>query len=429
MNKHLSGISCFTLVVTSLLPGCAYHNTTTMMPAPVIYRNSTIDPFAHLDKAQKTTTTEVFYATNRTPESNLIEQQYGNSIDSAVHLGVATIQMGDHCTDWADLYEYSVAEKHTSTMPIKLNKVSELSSIPTIYSSGEDKSPPDLQRFLDPINKEIASAVDKEIMIYVHGTKVDFANSAILTAEVDHFAGRDFIGLAFAWPSHQNILAYLTGIDVKHALDSSQALQSLLVLLAEHTNAQHINILSYSAGGKVTSKALSELRQSFAGLSAAQLKEKFRIGAVVLAAIDVDVDVFLQRLPSISNIASQVVVTVTDNDHALKAARQLMGGEARAGSAEAEIQEEQFIVSHQLANVEIIDVSIGQEIRGFDIEGHHYWYRHPWMSSDIVFLMRTDLPPAARGLTPAEMEGVWYLSPDYPEKIRDAAEAELNGQW
>ena len=429
MNKHLSGISCFTLVVTSLLPGCAYHNTTTMMPAPVIYRNSTIDPFAHLDKAQKTTTTEVFYATNRTPESNLIEQQYGNSIDSAVHLGVATIQMGDHCTDWADLYEYSVAEKHTPTMPIKLNKVSELSSIPTIYSSGEDKSPPDLQRFLDPINKEIASAVDKEIMIYVHGTKVDFANSAILTAEVDHFAGRDFIGLAFAWPSHQNILAYLTGIDVKHALDSSQALQSLLVLLAEHTNAQHINILSYSAGGKVTSKALSELRQSFAGLSAAQLKEKFRIGAVVLAAIDVDVDVFLQRLPSISNIASQVVVTVTDNDHALKAARQLMGGEARAGSAEAEIQEEQFIVSHQLANVEIIDVSIGQEIRGFDIEGHHYWYRHPWMSSDIVFLMRTDLPPAARGLTPAEMEGVWYLSPDYPEKIRDAAEAELNGQW
>ena len=106
-----------------------------------------------------------------------------------------------------------------------------------------------------------------------------------------------------------------------------------------------------------------------------------------------------------------------------------MGGAVRAGSAEAEFLEEDFIISHHLTNVEIIDVSIGQEIRGFNIDGHHYWYRHPWMSSDMVFLMRTDLPPAARGLTPAVMEGVWYLSPDYPDKIRDAAKAELNGQW
>lgn len=429
MNKHLSGISCFALVVACVLPGCAYHKTTKMMPAPVIYHNSAIDPFAHLDEAQKTTTTKVFYATNRAAETNLIGQQYGNSIDNAIHLGVATIQMGDHHTDWADLHEYSVAEKHAPTMPIRLDRATELSAIPTIFSSGADKLSPELQRFLDSINEEISSAVDKEIMIYVHGTKVDFANSAILTAEVDHFAGRDFVGLVYAWPSHQNILSYLTGIDVRRALDSSQALQSLLILLAEHTNAEHINILSYSAGGKVTSKALFELRQSFAGLSAAQLKEKFRIGAVVLAAIDVDVDRFLHRLPSISDIASQVVVTVTDNDHALKAARQYMGGEVRAGTAEAEALEEEFIISHQLENVEIIDVSIGQEIRGFDIEGHHYWYRHPWMSSDIVFLMRTDLPPAARGLTSTEMEGVWYLSPDYPEKIRDAAEAELKGQW
>ena len=47
-------------------------------------------------------------------------------------------------------------------------------------------------------------------MVYVHGTKVDFVNATILTAEIDHFAGRDFVGLAFAWPSHQNILLYLS---------------------------------------------------------------------------------------------------------------------------------------------------------------------------------------------------------------------------
>jgi len=77
----------------------------------------------------------------------------------------------------------------------------------------------------------------------------------------------------------------------------------------------------------------------------------------------------------------------------------------------------------------MIDVSLNHEFRGFDIDGHHYWYRHPWMSSDIIFLMRTDLPPAARGLTPSQMEGIWYLSSDYPEKAREAVKKELGGQW
>jgi len=51
------------------------------------------------------------------------------------------------------------------------------------------------------------------------------------------------------------------------------------------------------------------------------------------------------------------------------------------------------------------------------------------MSSDIIFLMRTNLPPERRGLSPKELEGIWYLAEDYPEKIQDAAEKELNGQW
>jgi esterase/lipase superfamily enzyme len=150
---------------------------------------------------------------------------------------------------------------------------------------------------------------------------------------------------------------------------------------------------------------------------------------VVFAAVDVEVDVFLKRMSAISEIANQIVVTVSDGDNALKSAKRYMGGTFRAGSSEAEKIEEDFIVQKHMSNVEIIDVSFGKKVRGFDIIGHHYWYRHPWMSSDIIFLMRTDLPPSRRGLSAAELEGVWYLSADYPEKIRKAAEIELDGQW
>ena len=104
-----------------------------------------------------------------------------------------------------------------------------------------------------------------------------------------------------------------------------------------------------------------------------------------------------------------------------------MGG--RADVVEAEPIEEAFIVDHRLANVEIIDVSYHKEVRGFDITGHHYWCRHPWMSSDIIFLMRTGPPPVRRGLSPSVLEGVWYLFEDYPGKIRRAVKSKLDGQW
>lgn len=429
-NKIFIYLPVMLLTLAMTIAGCAPHRkTSTMMPAPVIYNGAAIDPFAHLRQEQKTTTTEVFYATNRRHEERDNGQPYSNAVDARLHLGVATVQMGDQNTQWQDLYDYSLADPRIKTMPIQLGNSTEIASMPIDAFLVDNKLTPGVQQFVDAINQRIAAAEDKEIVLYVHGANADFANSAILTGEIVHFAGRDFVGIAFAWPAHQNILAYLTGEDVKRAVDSSAALQSLLILLAEHTDARHINILSYSAGGRVASKALHDLRNNFTALNPQQLKQKFRLGAVMFAAADVPIDIFLERLTTISSLANQVVITVTDRDSALRAARKFMGGDVRAGSQQAEIIEEQHILRKHLANVEIIDVSLGQQVRGFDISGHHYWYRHPWMSSDIVFLMRTNLPPAARGLTASQLEDVWYLSADYPEMIRDAAETALEGQW
>ncbi len=417
------------LFTVSVITGCSTKEQLTLMPTPIIYQNSTIDPFAHLSPRHKNTKSQVFYVTNRTPNFSENKLEYGNSIDQILHVGQATIQMGDLTTKWEDLHKYSLSALPTRPVPLTLEEVDEHAVMPVQHQQIQKNLTPDLQTFVNTINSELADAVDKEIMIYVHGTKVDFANSAILTAEIDHFSGRDFVGIAFSWPSHQDILSYLVGTDVHRALQSSAALSSLIVFLAEYTTADHINVLSYSAGGKVTSKALFELRQSFADLDGAELSSALRLGSVVFAAADVEVDTFLNRIQSISELADQVVITVTDDDNALKAAQFFMGGNIRAGSAEAEAVEEAFLTNNDIRNVEIIDVSAGKDERGFNIVGHHYWYRHPWMSSDIIFLLRTDLPPFSRGLSQTERRGIWYLSNDYPEKIKKAAGIELDGQW
>lgn len=416
------------ILLFPMLLGCSSSKTLNLMPTPVIYQNSQVDPFAHLPPEHKSPQTHVFYATNRAPYNSESISGYGNRLDSVIHLGKATIRMGTPDLDWDGLYESSLSSSETNTLPLMLEEVEEMATLPT-QKTDNGALAPELKAFVDAINADLARALDKEIMVYVHGTKVDFTNAAILTAEIDHFAGRDFVGLAFAWPSHQNILLYLSGTDVRRALNSTDELQNILVFLAQYTVAKHINILSYSAGGRVASKALYEMRQTFSALGPEELKDKFRLGSIVFAAADVEVDKFLSRLTAVSELAEQVVITVTDDDNALKAAKKFMHGAVRAGTTEAEMLEEYFIVEHHLANVEIIDVSKGSEIRGFDITGHHYWYRHPWMSSDIIFLMRTNLPPHRRGLSATELEGIWFLAEDYPEKIKEAAETELRGQW
>lgn len=421
--------SISSLLVPLLLLGCMSTQPLNLMETPVVYHKAAVDPFAHLGPEDKTTLIKVFYATNRAPlQFPATVSPYGNATSNRLHLGQATVRMGDRNTRWKDLYLASISPTRDALIPLTLEAVSEMSAI-EFDAPGRGAPSAKTRGFLGRINDELKKAKSKELLIYVHGTKVDFANACSLTAEIDHFTGRDLVGVGFSWPSHQNILSYLFGTDVRRATSSSVSLRRLIELLADYTQAAHINLIAYSAGGKIASKALFELRNAHWNLNSGELRQRFRLGAVVFAAADVPVDKFVERLPSISELADQVVVTVSDADNALQAARSLMGGEYRMGTIEAEAEEEAFASSRGITNLELIDVSRGRDERGFDITGHHYWYRHPWASSDIVFLIRTELLPHGRGLEPADHPGVWFFGPSYPQSVRKAAKQTFDSQW
>jgi len=419
------------LVFLIILSGCATaDHRFTLMETPVIYHEADIDPFAHLDDAQKTTSSSLFYATNRNPQPSKPEQPYGNGISTRLHVGRTSILMGDANTRWEQLYQASISAFREEPVELHLGETKEMASMAQDDYLDEDQVlSPSLKDFADAINAELTNSKDKELMIYVHGAKFDFFRSCALTAELDHFAGRDFVGIAFSWPSHQNILTYITGIDVHRAWSSTRSFRSLIRFLSRSTTAKTINIICYSAGGRLVSKALFEMRQMHTDLNPDELKNRFRLGAVIFAAADVSIDDFLHRLPGISDLSRQVVVTISDGDDVLKTASVVMGGAPRMGTDEAELIEEEFAMFRAIQNLEIVDLSRGKEDRGFDITGHHYWYRNPWASSDIIFLLRTDLPGHRRGLSPSEDQQIWFLGPNYPVQVRDAARKELSGQW
>jgi predicted alpha/beta-fold hydrolase len=180
-----------------------------------------------------------------------------------LHLGEVQVRFGDDLTSWDDLYLASTRADHPDPIHLSLEKTREIATVHTDeFHPGNLLFSPSLKEFADKINDKLAQARDKEIIIYVHGAKGSFLKSVALTAEITHFSGRDFTGIGFSWPSHQNIVSYIVGADAQWARHSTSSLRTLLEFLAKYTEVKNINIIGYSAGGKLVSRAIHEMRQN-----------------------------------------------------------------------------------------------------------------------------------------------------------------------
>jgi esterase/lipase superfamily enzyme len=418
-----------TIALSCVCTDCAQHKPLTLMPTPLIYDAETLEPFRRVAPMLQTPTTQVFYATTRHPEHHNEQVTYGNSVDDYLHLGTAKVHIGERGITWPEVVQLSLNNTVDDATPLSVTDVAHWGSLDHRERDAIDWEEESHARFVREVEKELVHHANREIMVYVHGTATNFDHGLAMTGEIDHFSGRDFVGVAFLWPSHRNILYYLLREDVRRARHSSEALADLVVLLATETSARRINIVSWSAGGRVVSRALHELRSRHADLDKQALQKKYRLGAVVFAAADVETDRFLERLPDVSVLSEQVVITMSDGDDALRSARRFMGGQERTGSNASETAELAFMKAHQLHNVELVDVSLSKELRGFDITGHHYWYRNPWSSSDLILLLRTLLPPEDRGLQTAVQPGLWYLDAQYPDRAREASRRALADDW
>ncbi len=344
---------------------------------------------------------------------------YNNEESDLVSAGLSLIGFGGPQLSWSDLSNYSRVSERPDTIDLSIAGLLEAGTFkPSLEGPVTEDDAEGLSWLIADLNKSIDSARDKDLLIYVHGAKVNFYNANVFAAMLDHFMGRDMTSIAFSWPTRQNILAYGMGDDVDRAYRSAPALASLLEVLATQTNARRINIVFWSAGGRVTTAALKELFERNED-GDQDPRERFRIGTVYFAAADVPTTEFLDALPSINQLANRIVVTLSSKDEALNMGQTFMGGGTRIGQRAQDMGEDELAAVREADRLEVIDVSRGWEGRGFDITGHRYWMDHPWASSDLVLAIRTDFSPRERGLEPVGDGGVlWALPADYPERLR-----------
>lgn len=417
--------SALLMAIIAVLSGCAGSGVAVepLMPTPVLYTDVGLDPIGHIPEGERWTPRRIYFATNRARSGDAQEIAYTNTMTEDLGLGIALVAFGTSSTNWAALAKASTSETREEPINLSLTGVIEVGRVPLTPGGIEIAEDNDAAWVLRDLNNAIRGARDKDILVYVHGAKVNFYNACVFAAQLDHFMGRDMTSLAFSWPTRQNIFSYAFGSDRRRAYDSAGALASLLEALADETDARNIHVLAWSAGARVVTSAMTTLRQRHMDESEEALRERLRIATVYLAAGDVPGTEFLEALPSMHGIVGSVVVTTSDHDEALKAAEVVMGEGRRIGQKGHNLSEEQLQLLDSMERLEIIDLSIGRDDRGFDITGHRYWFNHPWASSDVLLTIRSDLPPEQRGLVRAGGHVLWSMPPDYPERVKRSLES------
>jgi esterase/lipase superfamily enzyme len=168
----------------------------------------------------------------------------------------------------------------------------------------------------------------QEVLLYIHGYKETFESAARGAAEIA--AGIGFLGkrMVFAWPSKAALLDY--GYDRESALISRDALEETLLRLLADGGASRVHIVAHSMG---TMLAIETLRQMWARHGDVYAA---RLGAVVLAAPDIDFDLFEAAMRRLRSIAEKITVISSTADRALEVSRRLAGGVTRVGAATRE---------------------------------------------------------------------------------------------
>jgi esterase/lipase superfamily enzyme len=166
----------------------------------------------------------------------------------------------------------------------------------------------------------------RDVLIYVHGYKQTFETATLDAARLSD--GIVFRGdtLVFSWPSRAGLLDY--AYDRESAMWSRDALERVLDRLMANPGGGRIHIVAHSLGTMLTLESLRQLHARH-GDAAAE-----RIGAVVFAAPDIDMDSFSSSLPRIGALAGRITVIAASNDLALAVSRRIAGGISRVGEAE-----------------------------------------------------------------------------------------------
>ena len=395
-----------------------------LMPAPDVYDDGRIDPFIDNDPISRGLQPGVLFATDREPAEPGDKKyaHYTHRRGGALRLGIAQVRMGfDESISWEEARRISLLKTRTDDYPLEVSGVSSFGVLDRTVSAMDDRSPisarPGL-RFAEEIDERLATSRNKDVYIYVHGYKVTFENPILVASELWHFLGYNGAFIAYSWPTKFSMWAYLTDLD--SSINSARNLRALILHIAENTTAERIHLVGYSMGTRLVARTLTDLGMYAYLADQARVREKLKLGNVLLIGSDVDRNILGGYLQDGSlRIVDSLTLYQSSDDGALRMSRRVFGRE-RAGQIVDGLslgpRSRKFFENHP--ELRIIDVTDAEG--GTSGSGHNYFRSSPWVSSDILMTLLYDLTPGDRGLVLREDLPIWTFPPDYVARLRES---------
>jgi esterase/lipase superfamily enzyme len=239
--------------------------------------------------------------------------------------------------------------------------------------------------YWEAISAQIAAveAAERDALIFVHGYNVSFEAAALRAAQIGFDLSIKGVMAFFSWPSHGSLDGYTADEATIEA--SEGVIADFMADFAERSGAGAVHIIAHSMGNRGVLRAVNRIA------AAAQKRSGKPFGQIILAAADVDADVFRQLCKAYTEVSSRTTLYVSKHDLAVEASHWLHDF-PRAGLMPPTL----VLPGIDTVNVTNVDLTM---------LGHGYVADARGVLNDMHALIRYGAPPSQRfGLRETENE-------------------------
>lgn len=425
-TKNLSYL-LFLQIMLSLFMGC---NGIQLVQTPNVYLNSLENPYSAVPARYQSNEVELLYATDRKPTiENEGTLHYGNLRSRTLAFGSCTVAIGENIS-WDDIVAASRTKKRSVKLPLQLKDTKELGRYPdpttpqmltngkyvntAHYLSDLATSEKEMQKI---VRQRLSFVERKEVFLFVHGVMNAYDNSAYGMATLWHFLGRPGVPVFYSWPTRRDskiVRGY--NYDRESGEFTVFHLKQFLTTLAATPGLQKIHIIAHSRGTDILTSALRELN-IFYTAQGRDSQQELKLGTIILAAADLDLQVAQQRIISerLLQIGEHFIVYFSSTDSVIGMSEWMFGDASnRVGHLqESDIDADRVDGINKQTELQLINVRVsGSE--GF--MGHTYFIGSPAVLSDLILVLRDNKLPGKQYGRPLlkKESGFWELYDGYP---------------
>jgi len=222
--------------------------------------------------------------------------------------------------------------------------------------------------FFSELASQINSTSGRNAFLFVHGYNVTFEDAARRTAQISYDLAFDGAPVFYSWPSKGATASYT--VDEQNIEWTQSNLKNFLNDFFTRSDAQNVYLIAHSMGNRALTRAV-------ASLMAENPSFRPRLKEVILAAPDIDADVFKRDIaPALAAAGRPITLYASSEDLALVASKQVHGYPRAGDSGEG------LVVVPGVETIDATHVDTG-------FLGHSYFAEANSVLSDIFYLIRT----------------------------------------